>query len=687
MTVRKMASIVFQNVRRNKKHFVFASIGITVGVSVFSFFLALTFGVREEILNKIYPVDLIEVEPSKVNIGGFKSQVGRIAFNNDGVGELQAFEGVTGVYPKLKSKFQATYKLGGQLFGDSGVQFEAFFDGLNDELLRTELREREATRGQTTMDELKIRYGRERKCYDSEDCSPGEECVQGFCKTISYWSQFEDKGEVVPCRDDSVCVAGSGCIQGACRPLCDSTKPDDEPASQETPDSTSADANATSTDATPGTVATCYPGASCTQVACSRDQECGAGGCVSGFCSRSVCLRPCASSSDCPLGTTCAPNSCLNSSQCQSGECIQGTCSLSATCQHIRCQQNSKENEIAANPVLRRGELPGLCEDGTPVPEGGSCPPARCPYGTYCSVSRFFGSVGEFRWDRRGEGYCERPIPAILNPMVLEVFNLVLGSTLEQAQLGSVETLLGYEGSVSYGTSFYKEQVRDRVPAEKRIVVVGFSNKALEAGVTMPIDYVKRANARFKGGEATDDYDSIILQIANAEDLPDVMVKMEKANIELSRRSAEADKFRTILQVAIAIFMIMASIILGIAAINISHTFLMVIFERRREIGILRALGATKMDVRGMFLGESVLIGVTGGLLGNSIAVGMSLVADMLANRYLSDFPFEPESFFFFRPDAMALSFGFAVFFSLLGAFFPANRAASMDPAETLTAS
>lgn len=650
----KMLLIILQNVRRNRKHFVFSAIGITVGVSVFSFFIALTFGVREEILNRIYPVDLIEVEPAKVSIGGAMSQVGRIDFNQVGVAQMEQFDGVSAVFPKLKSKFQATYKLGGQLFGENGVQFEAYFDGLDDQLLRSELEKREVGRERTVKSKLQARYGRDRKCYSAEDCSPGEGCEEGLCKPIAYWSQFTDRGEVVPCQDDTVCVEGSQCIHLACRPVCNSETP-------------------------------CAEGMTCQQIPCNRDSQCGSGRCVSGTCSSGACLAACQDSTQCAPGTACVPAVCAKDTDCQSGACLSGHCSLAGTCQHVRCIQTAKEVDIASNPMLRRGEIPGLCEDGTPAPDKAACSPARCPYGTYCSVYSYFEPGSLFR-DRRGEGFCEQPIPAVLNPMILEVFNLVLGSTMERAQLGSLDTLLGYEGGVTYGTSFYKEQVKDRTPVEKRITVVGYSNKALEAGVTMPIQYVQRANARYKGRNATQDYDSIILQLANAEDLPSVMKTMDQSNIELSRRSAEADKFRTILQVAIAIFMIMASIILGIAAINISHTFLMVIFERRREIGIQRALGATKMDVRGMFLGESVLIGLAGGILGNGIAVGMSMLADLLARRYLSDFPFEPETFFFFRPDAMALSFGFAVFFSVLGAFFPANRAASMDPAETLTA-
>lgn len=350
----------------------------------------------------------------------------------------------------------------------------------------------------------------------------------------------------------------------------------------------------------------------------------------------------------------------------------------------MRCSQKRKEREVLGNPDLIRGERPGLCEDGTPRAEDASCLPARCPAGSYCSVHTYF-KPGNLWRDKRGEGRCEQPIPVVLNPIVLEIFNMVLGSTLDRAQLGTVDTLLGYGAYVTFGHSFYKDPVRDRTPVQKHMLVVGFSNKALEAGVTMPMPYVQRANARYKGKEASQEFDSMVIQLAAAEHLPAVMDMLDRYNIQLSRRSSEAEKFRTILLVAIAIFFIMASIILGIAAVNITHTFLMVIYERNKEIGIQRALGATKMDIRLIFLGESVLIGLAGGAMGNGLAYGFSQVADYLANRYIGDFPFQPETFFHFELVWVLASTGFAIFFSLVGAFFPANRAARMDPARTLT--
>lgn len=650
----KLVSLVFKNVRRNRKNLVFSSIGIVVGVSVFSFFTALTIGVREEVLNKMYPVDLIEVEPSSVSIAGAKSRVERLRFDRDHMEDFSGIPGVGQVYPKLRSRFQAVYRIGGQLFGERGMTFEAYFDGLDDALLRADLAEAQAgTREERRRQTLKERYGRDRRCYDDADCSPGEECHDGACSALEYWRLFRDHGEFIPCRDDGVCAEGYACLLGECRPTC-------------------ADGDG------------CAEGFVCRRLECSSAADCGGAPCAEGRCGPEVCVIPCDGGARCPAWQECVPDACGDDDDCVSGRCIDGRCAAAGTCDYIRCIQEREEPELLANPDLRRGTLPGLCEDGTSMEDGETCPPARCPPRTFCGVHEYRFPSRYWR-DRRGKGRCEHPIPVVVNPLVLEIFNLVMKSTFGRAELGTINAFMGYDGEVLFGHSFYKDPVKDRIPVQKRMLMVGFTRKALEHGVTMPMEYVRRANSRFKGRESTREYDSVILQLAEREKLPEALDYLEAHNVQLSRRSAEAEKFRTILVVALAIFFIMASVILSIAAINITHVFLMVIYERKREIGVLRSVGATRMDVRLLFLGESLFIGVLGGIAGNLIAWGLSKGVDLLVAQYVGDFPLKPETFFHFEPLWVGLSVVVALFFSLLGAFFPANRAASLDPARVLT--
>ena len=78
---------------------------------------------------------------------------------------------------------------------------------------------------------------------------------------------------------------------------------------------------------------------------------------------------------------------------------------------------------------------------------------------------------------------------------------------------------------------------------------------------------------------------------------------------------------------------------MGLAAVNIAHTFFMLVYERKREIGLMRALGATRTDIRSMVLGEASFVGFTGGVLGAGLGFLASRLVDFLAEQALPDFP------------------------------------------------
>src|SRR5205807_9190316 len=78
-------------------------------------------------------------------------------------------------------------------------------------------------------------------------------------------------------------------------------------------------------------------------------------------------------------------------------------------------------------------------------------------------------------------------------------------------------------------------------------------------------------------------------------------------------------------------------IALSIAALGISNAMLAAIRERRREIGVLKAVGATDRDVRRVFLVEAGTLGLLGGIIGSTVGLITAEVLASVVNRYLSD--------------------------------------------------
>ncbi|HOQ01118.1 MAG TPA: FtsX-like permease family protein [Acetivibrio clariflavus] len=73
-----------------------------------------------------------------------------------------------------------------------------------------------------------------------------------------------------------------------------------------------------------------------------------------------------------------------------------------------------------------------------------------------------------------------------------------------------------------------------------------------------------------------------------------------------------------------------------ISSLGITNTMYMSIYERNKEIGIIKVLGCHLADIRKMFLAEAGLIGLIGGLTGMVLSYIISTIINMIADKYIS---------------------------------------------------
>jgi putative ABC transport system permease protein len=119
------------------------------------------------------------------------------------------------------------------------------------------------------------------------------------------------------------------------------------------------------------------------------------------------------------------------------------------------------------------------------------------------------------------------------------------------------------------------------------------------------------------------------------------------------------------------------AIALILGAVGMLNTMLMSIFERTREIGILRAVGWRRLRVLALILGEALLISLAGTMLGGLLAVaGLRAVTLYPSARGFID-PNVPV-------EVLGLALIMGIGLSLLGGLYPAARAAALDPTEAL---
>ena len=132
-------------------------------------------------------------------------------------------------------------------------------------------------------------------------------------------------------------------------------------------------------------------------------------------------------------------------------------------------------------------------------------------------------------------------------------------------------------------------------------------------------------------------------------------------------------------------FTLIGSIALLVATIGIANTMVMAIYERTREIGILKAMGASSGEIRRMFMLEAGFIGLIGGVIGLLLGwlAGMCLNQIIPVVMRYRDLPVRGD-FFVVTPMLALGVILFATFIGLVAGLLPAQRAAKLDPLQAL---
>lgn len=300
----------------------------------------------------------------------------------------------------------------------------------------------------------------------------------------------------------------------------------------------------------------------------------------------------------------------------------------------------------------------------------------QCPADYYCG------------WDKQ----CHHRVPVLISRTMVELYNGSFAPSHGLKRIGTVaeaamqDLLKKMKFKIELGRAHIegtKMKLHDKLDcAEAMLLTV--NNKAIPIGMTVPIGYIRRWNQRYLGPDAPTSYSSIIVDLKSKDDVAGFVSWVKKSGYE--QEESYAENFALVITIVTLLFILISLVIIGISAVNIAHTFFMLISDRKREIGILRAVGASRSDVRKIILGEAALIGLLGGALGVSIGVAAAKVIDFASKRFVPDFPFKPTTYFLFTPTLLLGALGFAVAFCVVGAYLPARKAARMQPAQALTA-
>ena len=185
---------------------------------------------------------------------------------------------------------------------------------------------------------------------------------------------------------------------------------------------------------------------------------------------------------------------------------------------------------------------------------------------------------------------------------------------------------------------------------------------------------------------ATDEpvYSSVSVRVKNPSQIQtveDAVKKMGFNTFSILDASKSIQQFFKVLDVFLGIF---GSLALAVAFIGIVNTLVMAILERRREIGIMKAIGASDGDVKRLFFAEAGAMGILGGIVGVALGWAIGQVINLGTNIYLKSQSFPPEHFWSVPLWLVAFAVVFSFFVSLAAGLYPAGRAARLDPVQAI---
>jgi hypothetical protein len=272
----------------------------------------------------------------------------------------------------------------------------------------------------------------------------------------------------------------------------------------------------------------------------------------------------------------------------------------------------------------------------------------------------------------------------VISPYLLEVFDGVIAPAHRLPRLGGVIarsaqglTLEWDLGRAGLGAA------RQGTPRRVYAKLVGVSRHAMELGLTVPLDVARRLNREYAGEGSAEVYSSVVVYLRDPSELTRVSGSVRAQALEIRTNGAEQ---MGLLVTAITVILALASgVTVLVASLNIAHAFLARIAERRGELGLMRALGATQRDVAALVLAQALAIGVIASAAGLALARGAALGADHLARTRLPAFPFKPDVWFVFTPGIVLGVAAFGVGACVVSALLPAARASRTEPASALS--
>ena len=250
-------------------------------------------------------------------------------------------------------------------------------------------------------------------------------------------------------------------------------------------------------------------------------------------------------------------------------------------------------------------------------------------------------------------------------------------------------------GPVGFGMPTLVKQVQaayriagivEREPGPGAIAGPGLSGVMLSLGQARAIDAVVVTGVQqlLHPAGTTKSFASATVRVKRAQSTKDVEDRIKAMGFSAFSISDALDQAKRAFLLLDILLSLIGSIALAVSSLGIVNTMVMSILERTREIGIMKAIGGSDVDIRRIFLVEASAIGVLGGITGVILGWAVGRVINFGANWYIESQGGATGNLFSLPLWLVSGAIAFSWLVSLAAGVYPATRAARLDPIQAL---
>jgi putative ABC transport system permease protein len=266
-------------------------------------------------------------------------------------------------------------------------------------------------------------------------------------------------------------------------------------------------------------------------------------------------------------------------------------------------------------------------------------------------------------------------IPANIAKLVAPSANAALGRSVTMRVGGAVKL-----GTTRIGGS--------GTPRDYKVTIVGvFDEQASQTSFRIPLEDALLAGADNRGLtpaalRETTGYSGLAVEADDSTNVGDIVKAVQELGFSSFSLKQVIEQIDQGFGVFKGILAGIGGVALLVAAIGIANTMVMSVLERTREIGIMKAVGASPADVRALFLAEAAYVGLFGGLVGLALGLAGGQIIDRVI-RELNPRT-NPAPIFVVGPELALGALALALVVALLAGFLPARRAMRMSALRAL---